>query len=1145
MKKQTVLRTRVLPLSLIVSYLVSGNAFATADIPIANNGNVNIVTIAEQDLAESMVNITKEMETAKKQAQSAIKKFAGIKAKADGLDVEIKEKQQQLDKASQLENEANAQLAHHLASLTDINSRISALNEKKSATEQAITSAQRAKNSADSQLHIAGMPLDASTKAKAAADGKLQKVEETLSTKTAEMAQLQLALQHAENTRQQAEIDQADYLAKLKATTDSAEKESYRTQMMQAVDTSSKAKATITKTNRLMGKAQEEIDAAAADKKLHSNAIIKHSSTIEQAQKEIALAQLAQKEAQALLEESSKQLITLEEEKSNKLQHRETINADYKATSNKVVDSVAERSKAESAFKVAESEKNNYAQTFVDAQAARNAALKVQRDLEKAIGSMVATEQDEIDLSAAKNEALTVAKDASTLGAQINGGTQKVLAGGAAKGSVITDDGKVELEADSLAENTLVENGTLTNDSGTDIGTIVMADGTYILAGTAISENAVINGNEVTLYSGDYTIDPYTLNPGVLITDQAKTTDMTLNTRAMAMLNSKNAKMSNTQVSGMLYNEAGIDTGTNVLAGGTLIVNGNDALSVNANIGQNGEAVVVNGGTASNMLSAGKIIAADGGVINSLTMHGGSFDLLNGAQASNLKATRGMVKAFGTLNNVELHESALNIANTAMVSGVLNADKNSIINMVSGANTANTDLILAGQMTFFAAEQEEATGLRTKRSTARAAAVPQGTQHSFKSVVLDGGTVDLTQTANNTQLQMGTLSGKGNFKLNTLNNATGAPIKVTGKADGSFDIEIQDSGTTPTNLNVVQTGLGSSASFKLNRATSQGNYQYNLVDNGNGTFKLVANTSKLAPSTAGVLAVANTSPVIFNAELSSVNNRLDRLTTFSHEDGIWLTYLNNNFKVNGTATNFDQTLNGVTLGADKTAEMDNGALTFGGFFSHSNSSIKTDYQSSGKVDSYSLGAYALYQHRNGYFVNGVLKGNQFSQDVNVAMQGTDNAKGTSKFAGLGLAVKAGKNIERGALTVTPYAGISGFNGFKDDYKLSNGMQAQSKSNRSVIGTIGVNTGYQINLKNGAIIKPYTTVSVEQEWVKGNKMVINNEQFGNDLSGTRANVGLGMNAQVSKNVSVTSEVKFAKGKNISSPVTMNVGISYSF
>lgn len=131
MKKQTVLHTRVLPLSLIVSYLVSGNAFANTGIPIANNSNVNIVATVEKDLTNAIDNATEEMEKAKKQAQSAIKKFAGIKAKADVLDVKIKEKQQQLDNATQLENEVKAQLANHLASSKEIKSSIAALDEKK------------------------------------------------------------------------------------------------------------------------------------------------------------------------------------------------------------------------------------------------------------------------------------------------------------------------------------------------------------------------------------------------------------------------------------------------------------------------------------------------------------------------------------------------------------------------------------------------------------------------------------------------------------------------------------------------------------------------------------------------------------------------------------------------------------------------------------------------------------------------------------------------------------------------------------------------------------------------------------------------------------------------------------------------------
>lgn len=1049
MKKQTVLHTRILPLSLIVSYLVTGSSFANSSISITENNDENTVTATVVDAKE-------EMEKAQKQAQVEIKKLAEIKAKSDpnALTATVKEKQQLLDNASKSEKDAAAQVTAHLASVQNNNSNIAALNDKQTAAEEAKTSAQSAKNAADSELKIAKMPLDIRTAKKAEAEKKLQQAEDTLKEKSDQMTQLQSSLQEAENTYKKTETARDSYKVKQNAATDDDEKQRY---MRLSTDESMKLvdiETDIKKMNRQIDDIQQNIDDVMANKESQNNAIIQHSAVIEEAKKGIALAEQKQQEAEASLEASSKQLAQLAAEKSDQLKQKDTLEASFGKLINKKHSMETALKTAEDELNIAEKEKNNYTQVVADALDARNTALKVLRDLEKAAGNMIVTEQDEINLSANKGERFLVANHGSTLDAQIAGGSQKVEAGGAAIRSIITEDGRVELQARALAEGTIVENGTLKNTSGTDRETKVLADG-------------------------------------------------------------------------------------------SLIVTGIDANSIHADIAKGGKARVADSGTASNMVSAGNVTAANGGIINTLTMSGGNFDLQEGAQVNGLNATRSTITAQGALNGAVLHSSTINISNTATVSGALNADKDSIIDIFARANTAKTDLYLAGQMNFLASEPEEARGLRTKRSAVRTLAAPQGTQHRFKSVVLDGGVVDLTQVTNNTQLQMGTLSGKGTFKLNTLSNATGAPIQVIGKADGSFDIEVKDSGTTPTNLNVVQVGSGSSAHFKLNSTISQGNYQYDLVDAGNGTFKLVANTSKLTASTAGILAVANTSPVIFNAELSSVNNRLDRLATFSHDDGVWLTYLNNNFKVNGTATNFDQTLNGLTLGADKTAEMDNGSFTFGGFASHSHSSVKTDYQSSGKVDSYALGAYALYQHHTGYFVNGVLKTNQFSQDVNIAMRGAEAAKGTSKFAGLGLAVKAGKNIQRGALSVTPYVGISGFNGFNDNYKLSNGMQAQSKSNQSVIGTLGVNTGYQIKLKNGATIKPYAMLSVDQEFAKGNKMMINNEQFSNDLSGTRGNVGLGMNAQLTKNVSLTSEVKFAKGKNISSPVTANVGISYSF
>nr|WP_280113815.1 autotransporter outer membrane beta-barrel domain-containing protein [Yersinia mollaretii] len=417
-------------------------------------------------------------------------------------------------------------------------------------------------------------------------------------------------------------------------------------------------------------------------------------------------------------------------------------------------------------------------------------------------------------------------------------------------------------------------------------------------------------------------------------------------------------------------------------------------------------------------------------------------------------------------------------------------------------------------------------------------------QFAFKNVTLNGGTVDMSST--NAQLTMNSLAGDGTFVLApSLYNQANAPLNVTGDANGTFGIQLKDNGVAPTNLKIIDVQGVNAASFSLsNGPVNLGNYKHILVSDGQGGYKLVADTTALTPSSAGVLAVANTLPVIFNAELSSIQNRLDKQTTSANESGVWINYLNDNFKVNGTAANFDQKLNGMTLGGDKAIDLGDSVLSVGGFGSYSNSDIKSDYQSSGSVKSNSLGAYAQYLTNNGYYLNGVLKANQFKQNLSITSQG-NSASGSASISGLGVAVKAGKHINFDALYVSPYVALSTFASGKSQYQLSNGMEAKNQGSRNTTGTLGVNTGYRFVLNNGAEIKPYTLFSVDHDLMASNDVIVNNETFDNSRKGTRVNAGVGVNINMTKNLSVGSEVKLSKGKNIDTPITINLGVGYTF
>lgn len=686
----------------------------------------------------------------------------------------------------------------------------------------------------------------------------------------------------------------------------------------------------------------------------------------------------------------------------------------------------------------------------------------------------------------AKGEAQNVSTDTAAFDSKVAGGTQTVAEKGKIMGSIVTEDGVIELEAGAQAIDTVITQGTMTNKGGTDTDTQVGAKGKLALAGAdatqiAKSKNTKVSaGGEVTL--GDHS------EVGQMVT------------------------------SGMVEASGSAQLiGTTIEAGELSIAEG--AMSIGTTL-KNGDFIINSGATA-----------------NDTTLKGGQFNLMDQAKATKLLVENGYALIAGQLKDATFNGGKAIFGTTAEVSGTIDSGKDSLLSIYDGADTQGADLNLAGNIQFM-------TGIAPRAAVLRAAAMTNPAQFAFKNVTLNGGTVDMSST--NTQLTMESLAGDGTFVLApSLYNQANAPLNVTGDATGNFGIKINDNGVAPTNLKIIDVKGVNAARFALtNGPVNLGNYKHTLVSDGQGGYKLVADTTTLTPSSAGVLAVANTLPVIFSAELSSIQNRLDKQTTSANESGMWINYLNDNFKVSGTAANFDQKLNGMTLGGDKAIDLGDVVLSVGGFGSYSNSDIKSDYQSSGSVRSHSLGAYAQYLTNNGYYLNGVLKANQFKQKLSVTSQGS-SASGSANVSGLGVSVKAGKHINFDAMYVSPYAALSTFASGKSQYPLSNGMDAKNQGSRNTTGTLGVNTGYRFVLNNGAEIKPYTLFSVDHDLMASNDVIVNNETFDNSRKGTRVNAGVGVNINMTKNLSVGSEVKLSKGKNIDTPITINLGAGYTF
>lgn len=104
----------------------------------------------------------------------------------------------------------------------------------------------------------------------------------------------------------------------------------------------------------------------------------------------------------------------------------------------------------------------------------------------------------------ASAEQQKVATGTFALDTQVSGGTQNVEKGGEIIGSIISEDGTVNLALGALANSTVITKGIMENNGGTDMNTVIGAEGQLTLTGKndterAISEGAIVaKGGQIT-----------------------------------------------------------------------------------------------------------------------------------------------------------------------------------------------------------------------------------------------------------------------------------------------------------------------------------------------------------------------------------------------------------------------------------------------------------------------------------------------------------------------------------------------------------------------------------------------------------------------------------------------------------------------
>ncbi|EDC9339850.1 autotransporter outer membrane beta-barrel domain-containing protein [Salmonella enterica subsp. enterica serovar Infantis] len=797
-----------------------------------------------------------------------------------------------------------------------------------------------------------------------------------------------------------------------------------------------------------------------------------------------------------------------------------------------------------------------------------------------------------------------VSRDGSATSTTINGGWQSVY--GSATSTTINDGWQNVYNSGSATSTTINSGGGQAVYSGGSATSTTINGGLQVVSSGGSATSTTINNGWQNVYnSGSATST--TINGGLqAVYSGGSATSTTINSGGWQAVYSGGSATSTTINSGgqlSVFSGSAVDITQN--SGGAIETDTSSDLS-----GTNAKgSFSIAGGSANNMLleNGGSLMVLDGHQASDTTV--GSYGTLGVVSGSVLRGTTTLLDKSRLAGDVVTNEGKLYFLNNSAAtfigtltgtgsltqaggntrfSGQLSQDGGIILQsgaaMTMDALQAKANVTTWSGTTLTLDNGSILTGSVTGDNTGAGDMTVKGASvwhpdgdSTVGALTLDNGTVDfhpltttrLTPVFRAVSLTAGSLSGNGRFLMNTdIASHTGDILNVTGNASGNFVLDIKNTGREPvsagTPLQVVHTGSGDAA-FTLNGGkVDAGTWEYYLSKE-NTDWYLKADASQPGTDNPGannpeppvrhtttsadaVLDMATAPVYVFNSELQSLRFRHgDVMQNTRSPGGVWGRYTGSDNRISGGAgAGYSLSQSGMETGGDTVFELSDSRLAVGAFVSYTDNSISHNRGGSSTVGSTGGGLYATWFDNDGYYVDGVIKVNRFSNELRTRMSDGTAVKGDYHQNGFGGSLEAGRTFSLNENTwIQPYIRSTAFRAEAKDISLDNGMKAKAGATKSLQGEAGVNLGMNLEIA-GTVVRPYLTTAVSHEFSDNNRVRINDRyDFTNDISGTTGKYGAGVSAQLTANAGVWAEASYQKGSNIESPVTGSVGFRINF
>jgi outer membrane autotransporter protein len=201
----------------------------------------------------------------------------------------------------------------------------------------------------------------------------------------------------------------------------------------------------------------------------------------------------------------------------------------------------------------------------------------------------------------------------------------------------------------------------------------------------------------------------------------------------------------------------------------------------------------------------------------------------------------------------------------------------------------------------------------------------------------------------------------------------------------------------------------------------------------------------------------------------------------------------------------------------------------------------------GDTDSAAVGAYATWLHRDGWFLDGVVKGQYFDSDYDVGGAGLGWAgHGEFRNYGFGASLEFGRRFEFGkAGFVEPGLEISYAHIFAEDYTVNSGLRVAVGDSDLFRYSLGVRVGWVFDFGSQGALSPYVKAGVERLDSLGGSVRAVSERWQPDLDEVRGRVGFGLSWQLDARQQLHFDYEADFGSHYRKPWSLNVGYRVQF